>query len=120
LDSYLKSVEAYGFSGALIVEKDGKIVLSKGYGWADRAKNIKNTPDTPFLIASISKQFTAAAILQLEERGKLKTTDAIGKYLKDVPADKSGVTIHQLLTHTWGIGNNNAAGEENRPRKSRS
>jgi CubicO group peptidase (beta-lactamase class C family) len=113
LDSYLKSVEAYGFSGALIVEKDGKIVLSKGYGWANRAKNIKNTPDTPFAIASISKQFTAAAILQLEERGKLKTTDVIGKYLKDVPADKSGVTIHQLLTHTWGVGNNNAAGEEN-------
>jgi CubicO group peptidase (beta-lactamase class C family) len=113
LDSYLKSVEAYGFSGALIVEKDGKIILSKGYGWADRAKNIKNTPDTPFLIASISKQFTAAAILQLEERGKLKTSDIIGKYLKDVPADKSGVTIHQLLTHTWGIGDNYAAGEEN-------
>lgn len=117
LDSYLKSVEAYGFSGALIVEKDGKIVLSKGYGWADRAKNIKNTPDTPFLIASISKQFTAAAILQLEERGKLKTQHAIGKYLKEVPADKSQITIHQLLTHTWGVGNNNGAGEENNREK---
>lgn len=112
LDDYLKRVEAFGFSGALIVEKDDKIILSKGYGWADRPKNVKNTPDTPFMIASVSKQFTAAAILQLEERGKLKTSDAIGKYLKDVPADKSQVTIHQLLTHTWGIGNNSAAGDE--------
>jgi CubicO group peptidase (beta-lactamase class C family) len=113
LDDYLKRVEAFGFSGALLVEKDGKIILSKGYGWADRAKNVKNTTDTPFLIASVSKQFTAAAVLQLEERGKLKTSDAIGKYLKDAPADKSQITIHQLLTHTWGVGNNNAAGEEN-------
>jgi CubicO group peptidase (beta-lactamase class C family) len=112
LDDYLTRVEAFGFSGALIVEKDGKIILSKGYGWADRAKNVKNTTDTPFLIASVSKQFTAAAILQLEERGKLKTSDVVGKYLKDVPPDKSQVTIHQLLTHTWGVGNNSAAGEE--------
>jgi hypothetical protein len=117
LDDYLTRAEAFGFSGALIVEKDGKIILSKGYGWADRAKNVKNTADTPFLIASVSKQFTAAAILQLEERGKLKTSDVIGKYLKDVPADKSQVTIHQLLTHTWGVGNNNAAGEENNREK---
>jgi CubicO group peptidase (beta-lactamase class C family) len=117
LDSYLKSVEAYGFSGALIVEKDGKIILSKGYGWADRAKNVKNTTDTPFLIASVSKQFTAASILQLEEQGKLKTSDTIDKYLKDVPMDKSQITIHQLLTHSWGVGNNNAAGEENNREK---
>lgn len=117
LDDYLRRAEAFGFSGALLVEKDGKIILSKGYGWADRAKNIKNTPDTPFMIASVSKQFTAAAILQLEERGKLKTSDAIGKYLKDAPADKSQVTIHQLLTHTWGIGNNSAAGDENNREK---
>jgi CubicO group peptidase (beta-lactamase class C family) len=117
LDDYLKRVEAFGFSGALLVEKDGEIILSKGYGWADRAKNVKNTTDTPFMIASITKQFTAAAILQLEEQGKLKTSDAIGKYLKDVPADKTQVTIHQLLTHTWGVGNNNAAGEENNREK---
>lgn len=112
LDDYLKRVEAFGFSGALIVEKDGKIILSKGYGWADRAKNIKNTPDTPFLIASVSKQFTAAAVLQLEERGKLQTDDPIGKYFKDIPADKSRITIHQLLTHTWGVDSNNEVGEE--------
>ncbi|HLM62123.1 MAG TPA: serine hydrolase domain-containing protein [Pyrinomonadaceae bacterium] len=117
LNDYLTRAEAFGFSGALIVEKDDKIILSKGYGWADRAKNVKNTTDTPFLIASVSKQFTAAAILQLEERGKLKTSDAISKYLKDAPADKSQITIHQLLTHTWGVGNNSAAGEENNREK---
>jgi CubicO group peptidase (beta-lactamase class C family) len=117
LDDYLKRVEAFGFSGALIVEKDGKIILSKGYGWADRAKNVKNTTDTPFMLASVSKQFTAAAILQLEEQGKLKTSHAIGKYLKDVPADKSQMTIHQLLTHTWGVGNNFVAGNENNREK---
>ncbi|HEX8637470.1 MAG TPA: serine hydrolase domain-containing protein, partial [Pyrinomonadaceae bacterium] len=117
LDDYLTRAAAFGFSGALIVEKDGKVILSKGYGWADRAKNVKNTADTPFMIASVSKQFSAAAVLQLEERGKLKTSDAIGKYLKDVPADKSQVTIHQLLTQSWGVGNNNAAGEESNREK---
>ena len=112
LDTYLTRAAAFGFSGVLLVEKDHRIILSKGYGWADRAHNLPPNPRTPFFIASITKQFTAAAILKLEEQGKLKTDDLIGKYIKGVPADKAQVTIHHLLTHTSGLGDNYSATRE--------
>jgi CubicO group peptidase (beta-lactamase class C family) len=93
------------FMGAVLVARHGRILLSQGYGFANLEWHIPNTPHTRFRIASVSKQFTAAAILLLEEHGKLKTADPIGKYLTDAPPAWSKVTIFHLLTHTSGIAN---------------
>ena len=103
IDDYMTHLEGYGFAGALLVAKDGQVVLAKGYGLADRERRIRVTPDTVFDIGSITKQFTATAILQLEARGRLKVTDPIGKYFPDVPPDKRAITLHHLLTHTSGL-----------------
>ena len=102
LNEYMTRLTAYGFSGALLVVKDGEVVLHKGYGLADRELGIPITPKTLFDIGSISKQFTATAILHLEMQGKLSTSDLVSKYLDDVPKDKGSITIHHLLTHTSG------------------
>jgi CubicO group peptidase (beta-lactamase class C family) len=109
LDEYMSHAAEFGFSGALLVAIDDKVVLENGYGWADRSTGMPVTKDTIFGVASITKNFTATAIMQLQAQGKLKTSDPISKYLPAVPADKSGVTIHQLLTHTWGLGSVYAA-----------
>ncbi len=103
LDEYLKQAADFGFAGVVLVAADGKVVFQKAYGMADQSRNIPNKITTVFDIGSISKQFTAAAILKLEMQGKLKTDDVISKYLDGVPEDKAPVTIHQLLTHTAGF-----------------
>jgi len=103
LDEYLTRLSRFGFSGAALVAKDGKVVLQKAYGYADQSRKMPNTNQTAFDIASLTKQFTAAAILKLEAQGKLKTGDPISKYLPDVPVEKAQITIHQLLTHTSGF-----------------
>ncbi len=103
LDEYLTRLEKFGFSGAAIASKNGEVILSKGYGWANREKKIPFTPTTVNSIGSITKQFTAAAILKLEMIGKLRVEDSIGKYFPNVPADKAGITLHHLLTHTAGF-----------------
>ena len=99
--------QSYGdskqFMGSVLVAKDGKILLSKGYGSADLEWNISNSPNTKFRLGSITKQFTSAAILLLEERGKLKIEDPVKKYMPDAPAAWDKVTIFHLLTHTSGI-----------------
>ena len=103
IDSYLKQAADFGFAGVVLVAVDGKITFQKSYGMADQDKKIPNNITTVFDIGSISKQFTAAAIVKLEMQGKLKTDDSITKYLEGVPEDKAQVTIHQLLTHTAGF-----------------
>ncbi|MCL4524686.1 MAG: beta-lactamase family protein, partial [Acidobacteria bacterium] len=103
LDEYLTRLEKFGFSGAAIASKNGEIILRKGYGWADREKKILFTPDTVSSVGSITKQFTAAAILKLEMMGKLRVEDSITKYFPNVPTDKAGITLHHLLTHTAGF-----------------
>jgi CubicO group peptidase (beta-lactamase class C family) len=105
VDEYASRLVPFGFSGAVLVAKDGEAVLEKGYGWANREKKIPFTADTVSSIGSITKQFTGAAILKLEMMGKLKTDDPISKHLPGVPADKAGITIHHLLTHTSGLAN---------------
>ncbi|WP_431111529.1 serine hydrolase domain-containing protein, partial [Winogradskyella poriferorum] len=80
IDSYLIQSVANGYSGSVLVAQDGQIILSKGYGWADRSNKIKNTPSTVFNIGSVTKQFTAAAILKLMEEEKLDVTDKIETY----------------------------------------
>jgi CubicO group peptidase (beta-lactamase class C family) len=92
-----------GFSGVCLFALDGKVVLAKGYGHADRARKVAFTTDTPFDVGSITKPFTAAAVLKLEAEGKLKVTDLLSKYLPGVPDDKKDVTLHHLLTHTAGL-----------------
>lgn len=91
------------FMGAVLVAQDGKILFSKGYGFANLEWEIPNTPTTKFRLGSITKQFTAASILLLEERGKLKVEDPVKKYMPDAPAAWDKITIFHLLTHTSGI-----------------
>lgn len=100
LDRFL--VES-GFRGCVLVAKDGKVVLEKGYGEADHERHLPFKTDTLVSIGSITKQFTAAAILKLEMEGKLKVEDSIAVFFPDAPEDKRAITIHQLLTHTAGL-----------------
>jgi CubicO group peptidase (beta-lactamase class C family) len=93
-----------GAPGASVaVIQDGKIVFAKGYGLANLEYDLPITPDTVFEAASISKQFTAMAIVLLEQDGKLSLEDDIHKYLPELPDYGSPITIHQLLQHTSGI-----------------
>ena len=103
LDEYLSRATANGFSGSVLVVKDGKVLLRKGYGWADKANKVPITAETFFDIGSHVKAFTATAVMQLEQQGKLATTDPITKYFENIPADKTQITVHHLLTHTSGL-----------------
>jgi CubicO group peptidase (beta-lactamase class C family) len=103
LDAYMTDVASNGFSGVILIAKGSKVILSKGYGMVSRTENIPITPDSVFDIGSITKQFTATAILQLEEQGKLSVNDPITKYFENVPKDKQNITLHHLLTHTSGL-----------------
>ena len=94
--------DANVFSGVVLVAKDGKPIFSKSYGLANREWGVPNTVDTRFRLGSITKQFTAAAILQLAEHGKLSLDDPISKYYA-APVDWAPVTLRNLLTHTSGI-----------------
>jgi len=96
-------VDAKMFMGSVLVASKGKTIFNNAYGMADLEWSIPNSPTTRFNIASMTKQFTAAAILLLEDRGKLKTSDLVKKYLPDAPASWDNVTIYHLLTHTSGI-----------------
>jgi CubicO group peptidase (beta-lactamase class C family) len=101
--TYLSRLEGFGFSGATLIAKDGEIILQSANGLSDKRRQTPVRTDTIFDIGSVTKQFTAAAILMLETDGKLRVTDPIAKYLKTVPEDKAGITIHHLLTHTSGL-----------------
>jgi D-alanyl-D-alanine carboxypeptidase len=114
-DELVKEISAYldkaaaddAFSGAVLVAKNGHPIFRKAYGLANKNANAPNNVETKFNVASMNKMFTAVAIAQLAERGKLSFEDKISKHLTDYPnktvADK--VTIHHLLTHTSGMGN---------------
>jgi CubicO group peptidase (beta-lactamase class C family) len=93
------------FMGTVLVARGDQVVFSKGYGSANLEWAIPNTPQTKFRLGSVTKQFTAASILLLEERGKLKTDDPVKKYLPDAPAGWDKMTIFHVLTHTAGIPN---------------
>jgi CubicO group peptidase (beta-lactamase class C family) len=102
-DRLLSGLEALGFSGGIVVEEGGRVVLRKGYGLADRAGRLPYTPATVQDMASITKPITAAAILLLEQRGTLSVHDPITRFFEGVPADKREITLHHLLTHTSGF-----------------
>jgi CubicO group peptidase (beta-lactamase class C family) len=98
-------VSAGTFMGTVLVARDGAVVIDKGYGMANLELDVPNTPDTKFRLGSITKQFTAAAILLLEERGKLKIDDQVKAYLPDSPMAWDRIRVSNLLTHTAGIPN---------------
>lgn len=105
-DAYLKaSVRHDQFSGTVLIAKDGVPVMHRGYGMANYELQVPNSPRSVFLIGSLSKQFTAVAILQLRDRGRLTLTDPICKYLDRCPEAWKPVTLRHLLTHTSGIFN---------------
>ena len=93
------------FMGTVLVAHGNDVLLDKGYGSADLEWNIPNSPKTKFRLGSITKQFTAASILLLEERGKLSVNDPVKKHMTDAPAAWDKITIFNLLTHTSGIPN---------------
>lgn len=105
LDNYMQAqANVNDFMGTVLVAKKGKIIYEKAFGMADRELNVPNTLQTKFQVGSVTKQFTAACILQLAAEGKLNLADKLSKYFPDFPKGDS-VTIHMLLTHTSGIKN---------------
>jgi CubicO group peptidase (beta-lactamase class C family) len=103
LDRFVRGMTGQGYSGAILVSRGGEILLLEGYGLADRERSVPNTSETLFDIASVSKTFTAAAVLDLEEDGLLRTDDLVSRTLGAFPEPKSAATIHHLLTHTAGM-----------------
>lgn len=103
IDNYLNAGTNNGFAGAIAVMKEDIIIINKGYGKADKHNKTLNNPNTIYDIGSNTKQFTATAILKLVELKKLKLTDTLNQYFKNLPIDKQGITIHELLTHTAGL-----------------
>ncbi len=91
------------FAGAVAVQHRGKIVFASACGLANSKDKLPNTPQTQFRVASLAKQFTATAVLLLQQEGKLTVNDPITTYLNDLPLPWRLVTLHQLLTHTSGI-----------------
>jgi CubicO group peptidase (beta-lactamase class C family) len=104
--SFHREVDAFlqeqAFQGSILIAKGDKVLFKKGYGFANEEDRIPNTPQTIFRIGSITKQFTAIAILKLQELGKLNVYDPISKYLPDYPEGEK-ILIHHLLCHTSGI-----------------
>jgi len=103
LDEHCRRLAAFGFSGTVLVARGDEVLLENGYGLADAERGTRNTKDTVFEIASVTKPFTAAAILRLEQDGELKLSDPIAKHLPGVPARFRDITIRHLLTHTSGM-----------------
>lgn len=91
------------FMGSVLVAKGAEVLLSKGYGSANLEWDVPNSPAAKFRLGSITKQFTAASILLLQDRGKLSVEDPVKKYMADAPAAWDKITIYHLLTHTSGI-----------------
>jgi CubicO group peptidase (beta-lactamase class C family) len=104
VDSLLTKQAAHQqFSGSVLIARDGKVLLSKGYSMADWDHQIPNTSHTEFYLGSTTKQFTAMAILILQEQGKLHVHDRLCSYISPCPSAWEPVTIYELLTHTSGI-----------------
>lgn len=105
LDTYLQQLTTLDkFSGSVLIAKGDTVLLKQSYGFADRENKIPNKVDTPFKIASITKSFTAAAIMQLQEKKLLNVEDTLASHIQNVPAGNK-ITIHHLLTHSSGIPN---------------
>lgn len=103
-DEYMNATVKLGrFNGYVLIARDGKVVFSKGYGMANFEDDIPNTAQTKFRLASVTKSFTALAVMKLREKGKLNLQDSICKYLSDCPDTWKPINVRQLLNHTSGI-----------------
>lgn len=91
------------FMGSILVARDGEIVFSKGYGYANVEWGIENSPQIKFHLGSVTKQFTAVSIMLLSDRGLLKLDDPVGKFVEDAPPAWDKITVFHLLTHTAGL-----------------
>jgi CubicO group peptidase (beta-lactamase class C family) len=106
VDEYMEAlwrVRRYG--GSVLVAREGRLLVNRGYGLANAELEVPNRPATVYRIGSLTKAFTAAAILLLQERGRLSVQDSICQYLTDCPEPWRPITLHHLLTHTSGIPN---------------
>jgi CubicO group peptidase (beta-lactamase class C family) len=103
-DEYCRAQVAINkFSGSVLVARGDQVLFAEGYGLANFEHEVPNTPQTKFRLGSITKQFTAMAILILQEQGKLSVDDLASKHVEGCPDAWKDVTIHHLLTHTSGI-----------------
>ncbi|HEX8638978.1 MAG TPA: serine hydrolase [Pyrinomonadaceae bacterium] len=106
IDEYMNAaMKVERFSGSILAARGGQPIISKGYGLANAELKVPNTTQTVFRLGSLTKQFTAVAVMQLQERGKLNVSDSICKHLADCPAAWQAVTVRNLLNHTSGIPN---------------
>ena len=106
VDAYLAAAMAnQRFRGSILIARDGVPIVDRGYGLANEEWGQPNSPSTVFRIGSLTKQFTAMAILQLRDRGALKLTDSICNYITPCPDAWRPVTLRHLLTHTSGVPN---------------
>jgi CubicO group peptidase (beta-lactamase class C family) len=110
-DSALRALVPQGFSGVVLVASKGEIILRNGYGLAERERKTPFAPATVVQIGSNTKDFTAVAILQLQEKGKLSVHDSLATFFPNAPADKRGITIAQLLAHRSGLEPNLPGGD---------
>jgi CubicO group peptidase (beta-lactamase class C family) len=103
VEEFLDDTLPDGTSGTVVAARGDEIAHCQGFGLADRAAKVAAGCDTAYDIMSMTKQFTAAAILKLEMMGKLRVTDPMSKFVSPVPDDKRAITVHHLLTHTSGL-----------------
>ena len=102
--AYMAKLERQeGFSGVVLLARDGKVVFARGYGMANLEHDVPNTVDTKFRLGSVTKQFTAVGIMMLQDRKRLSVHDSICIYVHDCPGAWKSITIHHLLSHTSGI-----------------
>ena len=99
VDLYAKALK---FNGSILAVKNGNVMVSKAFGMANEEQKLPNTTKTKFMVGSITKQFTALSIMQLQEKGLLNVNDKIDKYIPGFPHGKE-ITIRQLLSHTSGL-----------------
>ena len=103
LDSIATAFTKRGFAGAVLVTRGSDTLLDRGYGEADRDAHVPNAPELRYPIGSLTKQFTAAAVMRLVEQGRLSTSDSISRWLEEAGPAWRGVTVRDLLSHTAGI-----------------
>lgn len=103
LESYIGECNKNGLSASILVVQNGDILYNGGVGLRNKTEKTPVTKETIFTTGSLTKQFTATAILKLQEEGKLSVNDSISKFFEEVPKDKQNISIHQLLTHSSGV-----------------
>ncbi len=111
LEAYFDQLENSGFGGVVAV-REGSNVTTRTFGAADRENDVPVDAETVFDVGSITKQFTAAAILRLEMDGRLSVDDTLGEHVPGLPDEKAALTLHQLLTHTAGLPHGLGADDE--------